>query len=85
MVPNRRQNEEIWSKYVLFYQHITMHLFEGEKKNKKKEEKKTACLEESREGKTVPDFIRKSILLFFGAVGYFIKNPSIASLKRKEK
>lgn len=35
-------------------------------------------------GKTVPDFIRKSILLFFGAVGYFIKNPSIASFKKKK-
>ena len=33
----------------------------------------------------MPDFIRKSILLFFGAVGYFIKNPSIASFKKKEK
>lgn len=33
----------------------------------------------------MPDFIRKSILLFFGAVGYFIKNPSIASFKKKKK
>lgn len=33
----------------------------------------------------MPDFIRKSILLFFGAVGYFIKNPSIASFEKKEK
>lgn len=32
----------------------------------------------------MPDFIRKSILLFFGAVGYFIKNPSIASFKKKK-
>lgn len=33
----------------------------------------------------MPDFIRKSILLFFGAVGYFIKNPSIASFKKIKK
>lgn len=33
----------------------------------------------------MPDFIRKSILLFFGAVGYFIKKPFNSILKEKNK
>lgn len=35
--------------------------------------------------KPVPDFIRKSILLFFGAVGYFIKKPFNSILKEKRR
>lgn len=33
----------------------------------------------------MPDFIRKSILLFFGAVGYFIKKPFNSILKEKKR
>ena len=33
----------------------------------------------------MPDFIRKSILFFFGAVGYFIKKPFNSILKEKKK
>lgn len=33
----------------------------------------------------MPDFIRKSILFFFGAVGYFIKKPFNSILKKKKK
>ena len=33
----------------------------------------------------MPGFIRKSILVFFGAVGYFIKKPFGSILKKKKK
>lgn len=58
-----------------------MHLF----KEKGEEKKKTACLGGVTWGKPVPDFIRKSILFFFGAVGYFIKKPFNSILKKKKK
>lgn len=60
-----------------------MHLFK--EKRKEREKKKTACLGGVTCGKPVPDFIRKSILLFFGAVGYFIKKPFNSILKEKKK
>lgn len=37
--------------------------------------------------KSVPDFVRKSILLFFGAVGYFVKKkkPFNSIFYKREK
>lgn len=52
------------------HQHITMHPLEEERGQRQR----LPALE-GHWGRPVPDFIRKSILLFFfGAVGYFIKN-----------
>lgn len=59
-----------------------MHLF----KDKGEEREEEACLPwRGHVRKPVPDFIRKSILLFFGAVGYFIKKPFNSILKGKKR
>lgn len=74
---HRRSVESEWRGSP--YQHITMHPCEDERGRRQR----LPALE-GHWGRPVPDFIRKSILLFFGAVGYFIKKPFNSILKEEK-